>query len=839
VNWEASNQLLIRASAGTGKTHQLTSRYLRLLFKDVPPSRILATTFTRKAAGEIFTRIVERLVEGAESDAGSARLSQDLGLAEMDREGIRHRLLQFTRQLPSLRISTLDGFFTELSLLLSRHLRLPPRWQLVDGAKTQEILALERLISESTRPDLKRLVQWLAKGESARSVHELLREQVHQLFALYLETEAAGVTPWQFVRQALRWDQPHPQTGLLPENELFPVLDRLVHIANQAATEDTTDKLRTAIETVVQRAKSEDWKGFLTTTIVKNVLSGDGTYHRKKLPDGWIEPIQSLGAHAKAHQLHAVIQHTEGAYELLQRFDQCFVATKTQSRTFLFEDLPRLLARYFVAPKNFTEKTPGMRAWNDALELVDHLLLDEFQDTSLVQWGILRPFVQRIVGLKGEGSLIIVGDSKQSIYEWRGGIPELLGRLEHEFPTLKSVDLSVSRRSCPAVIDAVNRVFSNLDAHDNFDDQHSELVAWARHFPKHSTVRTDLDGCVTLRYSDDDPHADELLSPLEAGVQVVAEILHDAPQQSIAVLMNTNQNVAEMLYQLHAAGIDAGETGGGALTDSAAVRVILSALTWIDHPGHTAAAFHILQSPLAKVFRPRSVTAAAEFTKLPPELATDLRSQLLARGYGDVIAEWASLLEPHCGVREQQRLKQMCQMTYLWRNDWGIRTEAFRRRVREAKVPLATEALVSVMTIHQSKGLQFDSVVLCDLEHSINSIPNFVMSRHEESLEPIAVCRYQAQEIQALLPKSVQDVFRKHANRRMRERLSMLYVAMTRAVHGLHIVVAPPAKGKQSKLRKSFAGLVCAALLHGDRLPLGDAFVLGNPRWSSRTNRNA
>ena len=92
---------------------------------------------------------------------------------------------------------------------------------------------------------------------------------------------------------------------------------------------------------------------------------------------------------------------------------------------------------------------------------VAHLLLNEFQDTSALQWRVLRPFVQRVVG-GADRSLFCVGNVKQAIYGWRGGVAEIFDAVDEEFGPLPVRALNESFRSSLVVIDCVNRVFENI-----------------------------------------------------------------------------------------------------------------------------------------------------------------------------------------------------------------------------------------------------------------------------------------------------------------------------------------------------------------------------------------
>ena len=125
------NELLL-ASAGTGKTYRLTNKFLGLLFAGIEPERILATTFTRKAAGEILDRVLERLVEALETKKGLEELRRALGLDELHAADCRALLIQLTRQLDQLHVRTIDSFFSQLVRLFALELELPPNWTISD-----------------------------------------------------------------------------------------------------------------------------------------------------------------------------------------------------------------------------------------------------------------------------------------------------------------------------------------------------------------------------------------------------------------------------------------------------------------------------------------------------------------------------------------------------------------------------------------------------------------------------------------------------------------------------------------------------------------------------------
>jgi ATP-dependent exoDNAse (exonuclease V) beta subunit len=123
------------ASAGTGKTYQLSGHFLRLLFAGVPPERVLATTFTRKAAGEILDRVLSRLLDATRDCEKLAGLEDAVG-RPLERGECVALLARVSRRLDRFRVRTLDSFFVHVGRLFALDLGLTPDWALVDELST-------------------------------------------------------------------------------------------------------------------------------------------------------------------------------------------------------------------------------------------------------------------------------------------------------------------------------------------------------------------------------------------------------------------------------------------------------------------------------------------------------------------------------------------------------------------------------------------------------------------------------------------------------------------------------------------------------------------------------
>ena len=129
---------------------------------------------------------------------------------------------------------------------------------------------------------------------------------------------------------------------------------------------------------------------------------------------------------------------------------------------------------------------------------IEHLLLDEFQDTSCAQWRVFEPLA-RAIKAKPSRSLFFVGDVKQAIYAWRGGMSAIFETLQNTLGALPEETLTKSYRSAQPIIDAVNQVFGNLVKCGGDDKCADGLTAWQVRFKAHTTSRAEVPGYVTLR----------------------------------------------------------------------------------------------------------------------------------------------------------------------------------------------------------------------------------------------------------------------------------------------------------------------------------------------------
>ncbi|MCA9028434.1 MAG: UvrD-helicase domain-containing protein [Planctomycetaceae bacterium] len=807
-----ARHLMIRASAGTGKTFQLTNRYLRQLVDRTPPDEILATTFTRKAAGEILERVMQRLAAAASDVEKATELAGELGRTVLRPQDFQNALHTLSHDLHRLQVCTLDSFFGRLATSYTLELGLPPGWSIIDELLDEQLRqqAIETIIREEKTGDIQRLTNLLAKGDAGRSVTRLIRETVANFYEVFQQSSPVA------------WRQ-LPELRRLTNDELADAIDELEHVALPA-----DKRFATARSKDLESAHEEDWESFIAGGMAKRVLEGETSYYKKEIPVAVIAAYQRLLTHARAEIIGELARQTEATRDLLERFDVLYRRLKHDERGVRFEDIPRRLREAF-----------GQQGISHVAYRLDrdvsHLLLDEFQDTAPVQWDVLKPFAEQITSSDDGTSFFCVGDIKQAIYGWRGGVAELFDHLEQQLPQLEVEPLNQSFRSSQPVIDMVNRIFDGITMHPGLNDHEAAVRDWCDGFDQHTTAKASLPGyaCVLSGASPRTEEEGPKDAVLRTAAERVAKIAAETPWASVGVLLRTHDEIAAVMNHLRQLGIPACEVGGNRVTDAAGVLVVMSLLQMADHPGDTVARFHVVNSPLADLWSFHDHEDGATAT----EVAADVRRSLVESGYGATIEAWANRLLPACSEREKLRLSQLVELAHRYDQVPTLRPRDFITSVESEKFVDPSPERVQVMTFHASKGLQFDVVVVPLVERNLTGNPSKFFIGRREPMAPIErVCLQRNESIHALLPPEMQADLQRSRENIVRETLCRLYVAVTRPVYALHVIVPPSTKNEKT-LPLNPAGLVRAALQR-DGWVEPDMLLAeeGNPRWFQPIN---
>ena len=838
---------IIRASAGSGKTYKLSRRFLHLLLSGVPCESILATTFTRKAAAEIFARVLTTLAETVLDPDKSRALARELFPGSDISEPVFSELLssllqRLVRNFNQIKIVTIDSFTTRLALGHPLELGLPLAWRIVEEVEQRRMLeqAVQNALTDTKRGDVKTLLSWFFQGETERSVASQLESAALGLGSIFRES-ASGA--W--------YRLPHPQ-GLTPEEEAaaitaLPLLD--APRTNSLSPDSRFVKARDALAGLAADGK---WEEFLQKAIVKNAIGPEPRkYCSRDIPDDWIEVIERLADEGKAEILNKLAYKTESTYTLLERIIEALEEIQSEEGGYRFDDIVRFTADYLL-------EHPNDRTLLDTP--IKHLLLDEFQDTSLNQWQVFRPIAESIQELppfsgrpEEAGSFFCVGDVKQAIYAWRGGVAEIFQEVEKNVEGITSLPMNTNWRSTQTVLDAVNEVFMNLgncpvflpppsdEVHDRRNrGAHQEMQRWGEQFQKHKavgrqaaapgmvTIETPVENTDRPETTDDEEEKSEAaaLSPAPTGddswqrplpatfryaIARAIQIHVTAPEKTIGILVRRNRYIGQVVDQITAEGFEVSQEGGVPLPSSPVVRTILSLLTLADHPGHTIAGYALAKNREAAAFLGIDPAIPPEQTAKEggPALSRAIREAILTEGLVPYLQRFAASLSIS-SRREKQFADAALKEAVRFTAAGGRRCDRLRERLEAAKIELASASKIRVMTIHASKGLEFDTVILPELDQPlIDVLPPYLVER-ESPTEPIVTVQHLLkQQLRFILPEEFRACYDATERAQLRDSLNMLYVAMTRASQRLVMIV--PNKEWLGE-RQTFADLIFCQL---------------------------
>ncbi len=812
---------ICRASAGSGKTHQLTGRYLRLLAEGVDPATVMASTFTRKAAGEILGRVLGRLALAAKHEKDRGELSKSLQMKLSQTDCLR-MLRQLADALHRLAIGTLDSFFHRVAHNFALELQLPLEPMLIDqrsaAAEQLRLTAIEAMLGAHDLPTLMDLLRRL-DHDAKRSVTATIDRIVSEFHATYQAAPDASVWFALQVPPGVDADELRRGIGRLAETEWALPDKRWVN---------AWIRLRDKIE-------ARDWEAVALDTLITRLRNGED-YYKKPFPPDFAQALQPIVQQATHELLESLAQRTAAYHDLLHRFDEQDALQRRRRNLMLFSDVTYKLAHDL--PRLGDDVLLEIYYRLDGR--VRHMLLDEFQDTSHDQWTILEPIAQELTAdSTAERSFYCVGDAKQAIYGWRGGCAELFTHIERELAggTIPVTTLAKSYRSSQVILDAVNTVFSDLSHNPTLADFTAVTQAWDERYDHHEAARKNLPGYVCFETTaasepdDDDTDstdaADAAAHHWQNVARRIAEIHRADPSRSIGVLVLRNKQIPLLLHELARLNVPASGEGGYDIAGDPAVAVMLSALLLADHPGHHAATFHVLHSPLADVLGLSDDNPATV-----RHVGQAIRRRLIDEGYPAVLADWTRRVATCCDESHLQRLEQLAQLAEQFEPTATLRCSDFVRFVQSSRVDFASAARVRLMTVHGAKGLGFDAVVLADLDGQMQLRRELLVDRASATSPVRAVFANPRKELLPLMPQ-VEQAARRAEAEELNEELCTLYVAMTRAKQGLYVMVQPM-RPRLAKL--SHARILLRALANLAEPPAGGQVLYerGDAQWMTR-----
>jgi len=628
----------VLASAGTGKTYLLVTRLVRLLLAGAVPDAILAITFTRKAAAEMQSRLAERALGlAAASPEMLDEALEGMGLIPnaATRERARHLYEALLHAPRPVRTTTFHAFCQEILRRFPLEADVPPGFELTERTGALEAAARDALFAEATaEPDgplgtsLDGLLDYAGQSGLNAALTDFLTHRSD--WWAYTEAQPSPVefATTRLAEQLSVAENEHPVEALFTPTFLADVDGLRAALLRHPIATHLTRAEQLALTQERERPAGERfaavWEACFTQKEEPRKLS---TALLKKLNAEEAEQLQRLHAEICARLQRtrerqnsvALLRACRNWYTASQRLLDHYQRIKREQRLLDFADLEWGAYRLL----NHADHAHWVQYKLD--QRIDHLLVDEFQDTNPTQWRLLLPLLEEIAAGGGERprSVFLVGDAKQSIYRFRRAEPRLLQTAQEwlqERLDATTCTLDASRRSASAIMTCVNRLFSDG----------GPMAEVMEPFPHHDTHHTALWGRVELLPLCDRPQAkseapEALRNPLTTprpeegedpyrreGAQIaeriralVGQIPIGAAAEArplrhgdICILVRRRTHVHAYEEALRDAGIPYAGADRGTLLESLEVCDMLDLLRTLITPYDNLALAAVLRSPL-------------------------------------------------------------------------------------------------------------------------------------------------------------------------------------------------------------------------------------------------
>ncbi len=848
----------VSASAGTGKTQVLSARVLRLLLSGVQAANILCITFTKLAAAEMQERVLGRLALWARAD--DAVLAQEvmaLGEPVNDAVLVRARRL-FALLLDSpqgLAVQTIHAFSQSLIGSFPVEAGVAPGFQTLDDRAAQAL-----------RRDLLRA----AIEAATRMVDAAFLDDIATLSLNGGESR---------VLKALQSLGRHVDALIgLGEAAVEPMLRRGFGLATDETVDTAMARGLAAIDTVAVRRLARGWaqagnKTALTSADLAAVwLADNGDFESLRvlfltqknevraqsavpvaaergdpgLREVFGEVSEAVLAIAKVQSLHKVIALVGAQLRVMRRLARAWVAAKAEAGVIDYDDMIQAARRLLA--------TPGAADWVrwKLDQRIDHILVDEAQDTNLAQWEIIEALSEEFfAGLgarESERRLFVVGDYKQAIFGFQGSDPKVYdGRKVHfsaladdAGSSLQVIDLAQNFRSVPAVLDVVDAVASALAAVGQGLSPDG--------VPPHRPHRREAAGAVVLlppsetssdslvddeEQSDNDTDGERLgqaeIDHAQALAQTIARWLNAhnplmlpgrgrpvAPQDVLVLVRRRTAFSAALVAALHGYGVPVAGVDRLKLSEPLAVADLLALVRFAVLPDDDLTLACLLVSPFCglnhdQLFalaygRDGSLWAAMRASEEP--IVAVARDWLLAvLGFADFAAPYEFLervlsgtlqgrakLLGRLGEEARDAIETMLDQALAFETLNAPSLQGFLAWVEAEDIeikrdPDAPLDAVRLMTVHGAKGLQAPVVILADTTHAPNLRANGPLLMDFDGITlPIEPGGTKGVE------GPLADAVAAAQADALAEHWRLLYVALTRAEDLLFIAGAKPKK---------------------------------------------
>ena len=806
---------VLKASAGTGKTYRLSLEYLAAILSGYDFEEIVVMTFTRKATAEIreriFQHIEEILQDGEESQVLESLRGIYPGLA-CDLAMLESVYQQMLINKDKIKIFTIDSFINSIfKKAIAPYLDIYA-YEIIDENSNMEIIeeVFKRMLDNPADFSL---------------LENFLQDNTERFIDSYLALiEGMLNNRWKFLLIDYREREELRVEGLAWK--LDECLNILESIAAGKGVEFTEDFYKKAYQSLMMDYSNLETIQEKEDRIIRHykLFFNDNFWNSSKIRGKDYEGLREalavkyeeflINLAASIYNLE-MIPYEEEIFKFSDRIFQLYDDIKFREKKFTHMDISNYTYMYFFEPE--LALLDGGTVSEYFFELIGGrvraLFIDEFQDTSILQWKILKPLLDRCE------KVITVGDEKQSIYGWRGGEKELFARLERilagEEETLK-----ICYRSEREIVEFINRFFADI----NEDWDYSPVEHLARKdqgyleflFGGERTKRNTETKSFEKLSKEKQEEIIQLNERITADIkgEIARRIKSFPTYNNIAVLARSNQELADIAVELDREGIPYLLESKDSLLEHEAVKPLYFLLSFL-HYHDFLDLLKFLRSDLVGINNKclRYIIENRDMVEgyfLGREIEfkfpglQGLFQQIKAmeemnfRELSNYIIESSGLLERYKGNRAALR-----NIHYFFQLMRGFNSlDEFMDFLREnqdsdelKQLSVTGDNVVQLMTIHKAKGLSFETEffywnisprggnwsnnleLYIEFDEEYGEVVDYLLtnSRYEKLFGYLGI-----------------DFAEKKAGRELIEEINNLYVALTRPEKNLFIYIEGP-----------------------------------------------
>ncbi|MFT2742408.1 RecB-like helicase [Helicobacter pylori] len=739
--------MALKASAGSGKTFALSVRFLALLFKGANPSEILTLTFTKKATAEMKERILdylkilqkENLEDEKEKEKSQNILKELEEKYRLNPSFVQNRAQEIYQRFlnAEIRISTIDAFFQSILRKFCWFVGLSANFEVNEDTKAHQQQLNEIFLSALNGEQLEELSVFIAQclsydSYTSDSILERLRFLKNKLY-------------------------------LFDPNKKDPAFDEERFLEKLRSLNQQIQNIETASNEAKKAIKCDDFRGFLNSSLTWLEKKGEYRYFKK-----FKDEIPTLESECEEieNDLKRYYEARESTlFKKFPKFIQLYdkATSKIQALDFdaIKDKVHALLNGYEEMPAEFFYFRLDSK--------IAHILIDEFQDTSLNDYKILAPFIDEIKAGIGQAkwhrSVFFVGDVKQSIYGFRGSFSSLFESVSKDF---YHDNLEFNHRSSPLIINYVNTIFKKAY-------QNSPTAYLEQKYPKASSNKHARDGYVKVSLV-----ADERELLLKQILQEAKNLLeHRIDPKDITLLCATNDDALEIknYLQKNLSAIRPSTESSAKLSQFVESKIIKNALEYA-----------LAEEPY-KPFYKHSVL----------KLAGYLHDDAIAlAGFNPKKESVAGFVWK---VMELFELYTECAQICLELAVGCEDANEFLEKLEAKEIASFKAEGAQIMTIHKSKGMQFPYVIVCERlgKPKTNNSNQFLEEYSGTELTRL----YYRMKNREVVDKDYARALDKEEAAKNYEETNVYYVAFTRAELGLVVVAKDKDQKKDKKESKN------------------------------------